>query len=89
MHYQAHTDKPMIEQLNRLSIPHTADPAPHLTPWFADWPEVRREIEKLLEAYLLRKPDYDRCMTENVLETLDRALAELAYDAGWLEGKLM
>jgi hypothetical protein len=79
----------MIGQLNRLSIPHTADPTPHLTAWFAGWPEVRGEIEKLLDAYLQRKPDYDRRRTESVLETLDHALAELAYDAGWLEGKLM
>jgi hypothetical protein len=43
----------------------------------------------LLDAYLQRKPDYDRRKTERVLEALDRALAELAYDTGWLEGKLM
>jgi hypothetical protein len=79
----------MIEQLDNSRIAQSADPAPHLTIWLADWPEARAEIEQLLDTYLQRKPDYDRRRTEVVLETLDRALAELAYDAGWLEGKLM
>jgi len=79
----------MIEQSNDLCAPHTASPPPHLTAWLGDWPEVRGELGQLLDAYLQRKPDYDRRRTERVLETLDRALAELAYDAGWLEGKLM
>ena len=79
----------MIGHLNDPSRPYTADLAPHLTTWLADWPEARGEIEQLLDAYLQRKPDYDRRRTEVVLEALDRALAELAYDAGWLEGKLM
>ena len=82
-------DKLMIGQFNDPSRPHTADPAPHLAIWLADWPEARGEIEQLLDAYLQRKPDYDRRRTEDVLEILDRALAELAYDAGWLEGKMM
>jgi hypothetical protein len=81
-------DKLMIRQYHNLSTYHTADPAPHLTAWLTDWPEARGEIEKLLDTYLQRKPDYDRRRTEGVLEALDRALAELAYDAGWLEGKL-
>jgi len=79
----------MIEQRKDCSLAHTDDPAPHLTVWLADWPEVRGEIEQLLDAYLQRKPDYDRRRTEDVLKALDCALAELAYDAGWLEGKLM
>jgi hypothetical protein len=79
----------MSGQLNHPGPAHSADPAPHLTIWLADWPEARAEIEQLLDTYLQRKPDYDRRRTEVVLETLDRALAELAYDAGWLEGKLM
>ena len=79
----------MSEQSNNPSATHTADPAPHLTTWLADWSEARDDIEQLLDAYLQRKPDYDRRRTEAVLEALDRALAELAYDAGWLEGKLM
>jgi hypothetical protein len=79
----------MSEQSNNSSTTHTADPAPHLTTWLTDWPEARGEIEQLLDAYLRRKPDYDRRRTESVLEALDRALAELAYDTGWLEGKLM
>jgi hypothetical protein len=78
----------MIGQFNNPSTPRIADPAPHLTAWLADWPEARGEIEQLLDTYLQRKPDYDRRRTEGVLEALDRALAELAYDAGWLEGKL-
>ena len=78
----------MIRQLDGPSIAPAADPAPHLTAWLADWPEVRGEIAQLLDAYLQRKPDYDRRKTEGILEALDRALAELAYDAGWLEGKL-
>jgi hypothetical protein len=64
------------------------DPAPHVTAWLADWPAARNEIEQLLDVYLRSKPDYDRRRTESVLEALDRALAELAYDTGWLEGKL-
>jgi hypothetical protein len=79
----------MIGHLNNPSRPYTADLAPRLASWLADWPEVRDEIEHLLDTYLQRKPDYDRRRTEGVLEALDRALAELAYDAGWLEGKLM
>ena len=79
----------MSEQSNNPSTTRTADPAPHLTTWLADWPEARGEIEQLLDAYLQHKPDYDRRRTEGVLEALDRALAELAYDTGWLEGKLM
>jgi hypothetical protein len=79
----------MIGQFNNPSAPRIADPAPHLTAWLADWPEARSEIEQLLDTYLQRKPDYDRRRTEGVLEALDRALAELAYDAGWLEGKLI
>jgi hypothetical protein len=78
----------MIRQPNSPSSAHSADPAPHLTSWLAGWPEVRGEIEQLLDAYMQRRPDYDRRQTEDVIETLDRALAELAYDAGWLEGKL-
>jgi hypothetical protein len=78
----------MIKQSNDLSTTQIADPAPHLTAWLTDWPEVRGEIGQLLNAYLQRKPDYDRRRAEAVLEALDRALAELAYDAGWLEGKL-
>jgi hypothetical protein len=78
----------MSGQPNYPGPAHGADPAPHLTNWLAGWPEVRGEIEQLLDVYLQRRPDYDRCQTEVVLETLDRALAELAYDAGWLEGKL-
>jgi hypothetical protein len=79
----------MIGQRSAPSAIQGADPAPHLTIWLADWPEARGEIEQLLDTYLQRKPDYDRRRTEGVLEALDRALAELAYDAGWLEGKLM
>jgi hypothetical protein len=79
----------MLGPSNDPSSPRTADPAPHLTAWLADWAEARGEIEQLLDAYLRRKPDYDRRRTESVLEALDRALAELAYDTGWLEGKLM
>jgi hypothetical protein len=79
----------MLGQPNNPGSLHTADPAPHVTAWLADWAEVRDEIEELLDAYLQRKPDYDRRRTESVLEALDRALAELAYDTGWLEGKLM
>jgi hypothetical protein len=87
--WHSQKDKPMIGQSNNPSTAASADPAPHLTIWLADWPEARAEIEQLLDTYLQRKPDYDRRRTEVVLETLDRALAELAYDAGWLEGKLM
>ena len=79
----------MIGHFDDTGKTHMADPAPHLTTWLADWPEARAEIEQLLDVYLQRKPDYDRRRTEGVLEALDRALAELAYDAGWLEGKLM
>ena len=79
----------MIGHFNDSSRAHMADPAPHLTIWLADWPQARAEIEQLLDAYLQRKPDYHRRRTDGVLEALDRALAELAYDAGWLEGKLM
>jgi hypothetical protein len=79
----------MIGYLNDTNSAHTADPVSHLTTWLADWPRVRDEIEQLLNAYLQRKPDYDRNRTEDVLLALDRALAELAYDAGWLEGKMM
>jgi hypothetical protein len=79
----------MSEPSNKPSAAYSADPALHLAIWLADWPEARGEIEQLLNAYLQRKPDYDRRRTEGVLETLDRALAELAYDAGWLDGKLM
>ncbi|HET9224896.1 MAG TPA: hypothetical protein VFO07_20450 [Roseiflexaceae bacterium] len=79
----------MSERSNHPTTVRTTDPAPHLTTWLTDWPEARDEIEQLLDAFLQRKPDYDRRRTEVVLETLDRALAELAYDAGWLEGKLM
>lgn len=79
----------MIGHFDDTGKTHMADPAPHLTTWLADWPEARAEIEQLLDVYLQRKPDYDRRQTEGVLEALDRALAELAYDAGWLEGKLM
>ena len=79
----------MSGQFNNPSTAYSVDSAPHLTSWLADWPEVRGEIEQLLDAYLQRKPDYDRRRTEGVLEALDCALAELAYDAGWLEGKLM
>jgi hypothetical protein len=79
----------MREQSNNPSAAHSADLAPHLASWLADWPEARDEIERLLDVYLQRKPDYDRRRTEDVLKALDRALAELAYDAGWLEGKLM
>jgi hypothetical protein len=69
------------------SQPRPTDLAPHLSAWLADWPAARAEIADLLDAYLRSKPDYDRSRTESVLEALDRALAELAYDAGWLEGK--
>ena len=79
----------MLGYNNDHGSAYTADPAPHVTAWLADWAEVRDEIEHLLDAYLQRKPDYDRRKTESVLEALDRALAELAYDTGWLEGKLM
>ena len=79
----------MSQQSNSPGTTHAADPAPHLAIWLADWPQVRDEIEQLVDAYLQRKPDYDRRRTEDVLLVLDRALAELAYDAGWLEGKLM
>ena len=79
----------MSAQSNNSSTTRSADPAPHLTTWLADWPEARGEIEQLLDTYLQRKPEYDRRRTEAVLEALDRALAELAYDAGWLEGKLI
>ncbi len=78
----------MTAQSNIPPVLHATDLAPHLTAWLADWPVARGEIEKLLDAYLRSKPDYDRRRTEGVLEALDRALAELAYDAGWLEGKL-
>ena len=50
---------------------------------------MRGEIAQLLDTYLQRKPDYDRRRTEDVLTALDRALAELAYDSGWLKGKLI
>lgn len=78
----------MLRKNNNPGSPRAADPAPHVTAWLADWTEVRGEIEQLLDAYLQRKPDYDRRKTESVLEALDRALAELAYDTGWLEGRL-
>jgi hypothetical protein len=86
---QSGKDKSMVGHNNNPGPPHTADPAPHVTAWLADWTEVRDEVEHLLDTYLQRKPDYDRRKTERVLEALDRALAELAYDTGWLEGKLM
>jgi hypothetical protein len=89
VHRQNRKDKPMSGQANNAGAVNCADPAPHLASWLADWPEARDEIERLLDVYLQRKPDYDRRRTEAVLEALDRALAELAYDAGWLEGKLM
>ena len=79
----------MSEPSNKPSAAYSADPAPHLAIWLADWPEARGEIEQLLDAYLQRKPDYDRRRTEGVLEILDHTLAELAFDAGWLEGKMM
>jgi len=63
----------MSEPSNKPSAAYSADPAPHLAIWLADWPEARGEIEQLLNAYLQRKPDYDRRRTESVLETLDRA----------------
>jgi hypothetical protein len=59
-----------------------------LTAWLIDWPVVRDEVEKLLDTYLQSKPDYDRRRTEGPSRHLPRALAELAYDAGWLEAKL-
>jgi hypothetical protein len=78
----------MAGSFNDSRLPRATDPAPHLTAWLADWPTVRTEIADLLDSYLRSKPDYDRRRTEGVLDALDRALAELAYDAGWLEGKL-
>jgi hypothetical protein len=78
----------MVEQCNQPGIYPAAYPVPHLAAWLADWPTVRSDIEQLLDAYLRRKPDYDRSRIVSVLEALERTLAELAYDTGWLEGKL-
>src|SRR5262249_24019620 len=88
LHYLSRKGKPMAKSVNDSHLLRATDPAPHLTAWLADWPAVRTEIAGLLDTYLRSKPDYDRRRTESVLDALDLALAELAYDAGWLEGKL-
>lgn len=66
----------------------SVDPTPLFTAWFANWPDVRRELETLLAAYEQRHPAYDPGWTEPVFEMMDSTLSNLSYRAQWLKTNL-
>ena len=79
----------MAAQLN--GVPVSAESSygsPLFTAWFASWPDVRRELEAVLEAYEQRHPSYDRGWLEPVFEMMDSTIDNLSYRAQWLSANL-
>jgi hypothetical protein len=67
---------------------HPPDRSPLVTAWFASWPEVRHELEAVLQAYERRYPSYDRGWVEPVFEMMDITINNLSYRAQWLRANL-
>jgi hypothetical protein len=65
-----------------------SDRTPLFSAWFASWPDVRRELETVLEAYERRHPGYDPGWIEPVFEMMDTTLNNLSYRAQWLKTDL-
>jgi hypothetical protein len=65
-----------------------SDRSPRFITWFASWPEVRRELEAVLQAYERRYPSYDRGWIEPLFEMMDTTIYNLSYRARWLQANL-
>ena len=48
-----------------------------LSRWLQDWPQVRAEVKALIETRAKREPDFYRVNSEQHVEEVDRALAQL------------
>ena len=61
---------------------------PLFNAWFASWPDVRRELEAVLQAYERRHPSYDRGWIEPVFEMMDTTVYNLSYRVHWLRANV-
>ena len=64
------------------------DRTPLFGAWIASWPDVRRELETVLEAYERHHPTYDPGWVEPVFEMMDTTLHNLSHRAQWLHANL-
>jgi len=64
------------------------DRTPLFSAWLASWPEVRRELAAVLDAYERRHPTYDPGWVEPVFAMMDTTLNNLAHRTQWLQAKL-
>jgi hypothetical protein len=74
----------MTETLTSPAAMRAPTPDAQLDTWLATWPAVRADLEALLAAYRLVRPDYDPHWTEWVIAEMDDAVSNLGHRAAWL-----